>query len=353
VAVSNEIAPGEENRELVISLEPNLLGDFILGLLGQRRSIEQHFNDRYFLVDLKWLLNLDDIIDQRISAQNAGTLVSFGAKIYFDDGRITNLTSRIAFRSFHDISSRIAIGLDLGWTHLIQFPNVKVPEKQEIRFRAFTDLRAASQKPNAKASTFFLASSEQKQELYFSVSFTDLTWGEDMANHVSTFVRSKTRRLDWITRIVRSVDVKTLTPLIFTFGMFGSLYFSERDNFSQQVLEKYRVTRPENLSRLDTNGRLSFLVDATAAQLLRNKDFLWPIIKLFALFFLLSFMMWALGARKASYISLNEHSEAYFSRINHRFEIVKYGVVLASVVGIVGGIFANTIYDYLKALHLF
>jgi hypothetical protein len=353
MAASNETVSDGESRELVIPLEPNSLGDFILGLLGQRRSIEQQFVDRYFVIDLKWLWNLDQIIDQRISAQNSGTLVSFGAKIYFDDGRITNLTSRTSFASFHDISTRIAIGVDLSWTYLIHFPSAKVPEKQEIRFRAFTDARATSEKPKTKTSVFFLASEEQKQILSFSVSFTDLTWGEDMANHMSSFILSKTTRLDWVTRTIRSVDVRTAGPLLFTLGMFGSLYFTERDNHLQRVVEKYKLLNADNAPLVTENEKLQFLVDGVSAQLLRSQNPLLPLIKLFALFLLIVVMSWALRARKASFLSLNEHSDAYFRRTNHRFEIVKYGVVLAAAVGIVGGISANTIYDYLKTLHFF
>jgi hypothetical protein len=63
-------------------------------------------------------------------------------------------------------------------------------------------------------------------------------------------------------------------------------------------------------------------------------------------------LWWALSATKASFLSINAHSDAYYKRTAHRFEIFKYGVVLASVVAIICGIFVNTIYDFLKSLNL-
>jgi hypothetical protein len=209
----SHIDQANENRALVIPLDdPKSLGDFILGLLGQRRSIEQRFDDRWFFIDLNWLWNLDDIIEQRISAQNIGSLVSFSAENFFEDGRITRLTSRQAFRAYHDVSTRVAVGIDISWTYLIKFPNSKTPERQEIRFRAFTDNRAVTEKPPAKASKGFFKSTDHVEELFFSVSFSDLTWGEDISNHMSAFISSKTSRHGWMTRLIKSVDAKIILP---------------------------------------------------------------------------------------------------------------------------------------------
>ncbi|WP_316238368.1 hypothetical protein [Bradyrhizobium sp. SZCCHNR1015] len=351
---SNEPAFSDQGRELIIPLEPALLGEFILGLLGQRRSIDQQFRDRIFLIDIKWLLNLDDIVEQRISSQNAGSLVSFSAKIYYDDGRITNLTSRSAFRSFHDISTRIAIGVELGWAYLIKFPNAKTPEKQEIKFRAFTDRRAMDLKPiTKKGSSLFLASGESDQELSFSVSFTDLTWGEDLANHMSSFVNSKTARFGRITRVAKSIDHRTVVPIVFSFGMLGSIFFSEKDNHSSKVLENYKIVLPSDALNFDFDRKLNFLSESQAVLLLKGVRVFAPLFQLMLVFTALYVISLALAARKASFISVNEHSEAYYNRVSHRFEIFKYGVILASIVGVVAGVFSSSIYEYLKSVHLF
>ncbi|WP_128925437.1 hypothetical protein [Bradyrhizobium guangxiense] len=65
---------------LTIPLESRVLGEFISGLLGQSRSIERQFLDRRFEIDFNWLLNLDQIISQRLASQNQAKLVSFSAK---------------------------------------------------------------------------------------------------------------------------------------------------------------------------------------------------------------------------------------------------------------------------------
>ena len=78
----------KKNSSISIPLnDPRALGDFISGLLGQRRSIERRYDERRFEIDFDWLLNLDQIIAQRVS-QNAPKLVSFSAVFYFKEGNI-------------------------------------------------------------------------------------------------------------------------------------------------------------------------------------------------------------------------------------------------------------------------
>ena len=55
-------------------------------------------------------------------------------------------------------------------------------------------------------------------------------------------------------------------------------------------------------------------------------------------------------SRKASFLSLNNHSKRYFEKYNKNYDFLKYGVLAASAVSIISGVFANRIYDVLKGL---
>lgn len=82
------------SAQIAIPSDTRILGEFIAGLLGQRRSIERTFYDRRFEIDMNWLLNLDQIIAQRLAAQNTAKLVSFSAKFYFANGKVITLEAQ-------------------------------------------------------------------------------------------------------------------------------------------------------------------------------------------------------------------------------------------------------------------
>jgi hypothetical protein len=69
---------------LTLPVELDQLGLFIAGLLGKSQTIEKLIRGP-FLVDRTDLENLYHLIEQRISSQNAATLVGFTAKTIYDN----------------------------------------------------------------------------------------------------------------------------------------------------------------------------------------------------------------------------------------------------------------------------
>jgi hypothetical protein len=63
-------------QQIVIPVAGQQLGQFIMSLLGQRRSIEKSFVTDNLLVRHDWIINLIEIISQRLS-QNKHEIVSF------------------------------------------------------------------------------------------------------------------------------------------------------------------------------------------------------------------------------------------------------------------------------------
>ena len=61
---------------IVIELPKHELGEFIASLLGQPRKISQYFLAQNFCADRNFVVNIVDIIDQRLS-QNSHKLISF------------------------------------------------------------------------------------------------------------------------------------------------------------------------------------------------------------------------------------------------------------------------------------
>ena len=77
----------DANEEINISLpvKKKDLGRFISGLLGQQQTIERDI-DIKFNIDHSWLVNLHDLISQRIHQQADAHLTDFTSVIYFEKG---------------------------------------------------------------------------------------------------------------------------------------------------------------------------------------------------------------------------------------------------------------------------
>ena len=272
-----------ESQQLVVPLDQKALGEFIVSLLGQRRSIERGFRDRRFEIDIEWLINLNEILSQRINSQHEATIVSFSAKFYFDTGKIVTVEDLESFRTYSDISTEASVGADVRWGYLIKFPLAGLPEKQEIRFAAFTDRQIIGgvRTINSRNARSFLSLREGEEWLYYSVGFTNVTWGEDISATLSSYISGKTEALPRWKSYIRNLPVSIGLPFVFSMAVFTSMIISLKTsvstlNQSQDFLfAKYGD--PNNLvAKLNSiDKKLEFLVVATV---IRFKPDFFPLL---------------------------------------------------------------------------
>jgi hypothetical protein len=338
----------DTSTEITIPLDTRVLGEFIADLLGQRRIIERTFADRRFEIDMSWLTNLDQIIEQRLAAQNAGQLMSFSARIYFANGKIVILESQRAFRSFNDMSNELSIGVDLRWTYLIQFPLSKMPEKQEIRFSAFTDKTVAERASESRPSKSFLSFDAERERLSYGIQFTDVTWGEDLSAHIANYITSKTEAIPKWKHNLRGIRSTFLFPVgmmvgivLLTWSVVGEL------PSASGVIEQYGPLKEITNRLQDNTQKLNFLVDITATRMIIEIS-LWPLVKGGIAFISVLGLFYFLLLRKASFISMNDTSRRYLEKYGKNFEFIRYGIGAALVVATIGGLFSSRLYDLIK-----
>jgi hypothetical protein len=164
----------EPDRQLVIPVAGPQLGQFISDLLGQRRRIEKVFLLPNLFASYDQILNVMEVIFQRLN-QNRHSLVAFSCTYYFKNGRRIAVYDIQDFRNFNDLSSDETVGLDINLTYLAEFPTATIPEKQEIRIEAFSDVRIR----------YALHELDEKLPLLkYTIAASHLTWGEDLAHHI-------------------------------------------------------------------------------------------------------------------------------------------------------------------------
>jgi len=335
---------------IVIPLDNRVLGEFISGLLGQSRFMERQFLDRRFEIDLNWLRNLDQIIEQRLSSQNQAKLVSFSARFYFANGKVIIIEDHNAFLSFHDMSNELSTGVDLRWNYLIKFPLAKLPEKQEIRFSAFTDQDAAQQKSEKRKETkSFTSTADEDSSLFIAIHFTDVTWGEDIYGHMVTYVIAKTEAISKFASVTRKTRSFLLLPttaaMVAMITTFWSLYSSTSAGLAK-LTEKFGDLEKPSVPTID--AKLDLLLGLALAR--RNID-IFPIVPFFRAALILGVLFglyFLVRTVKASFININDYSDRYLVKYGRNYEFIRYGIGATLLVGILGGVFANKIYDVIK-----
>jgi hypothetical protein len=90
---------GDKKTSIVLPLKKQDLGNFISSLLGQQQSIERDL-DVTFDINHSWLVNLHELLDQRINQQADAQLMSFTFIIYFANGLRRTLTTVEALKCY-------------------------------------------------------------------------------------------------------------------------------------------------------------------------------------------------------------------------------------------------------------
>lgn len=192
--------------DLTLIIPRNKLGEFIGSLLGQQRKIERSFEGGHFIATHDWILNIIDIFEQRL-AQNRHSLMSFRCRFFFEDGRIHTVETIDAFRAYNDLSNKMSVGVDISVTYAVEFPDSANPEKQEIRVEVFSDF-------SIKETASSASKREKRAKIQYMVSFTNLTFGEDISRHISTYIETIYKR-DWVTKARSLMSSEVLRLLSF------------------------------------------------------------------------------------------------------------------------------------------
>jgi hypothetical protein len=186
MATGSDLTAMATGPDLTLTIPRKKLGEFIGLLLGQQRKIERSFEGGHFIATHDWILNIIDIFEQRMQ-QNTHSLVSFRCSFYFEDGRIYTVETIDAFRAYNDLSNKLSVGVDILVTYVVEFPGAETPEKQEIRIEVFSDF-------SVKETGSSPSKTEKRAKIQYMISFTNLTFGEDISRHISAYIETIYKR---------------------------------------------------------------------------------------------------------------------------------------------------------------
>ena len=192
-------------------------------------------------------------------------------------------------------------------------------------------------------------SAEDVERLWYSIAFTDITWGEDISAHMNNYIMSKTEQLSSWRQNVSTAGLAIWLPLALILGMVTTMWsvLGNIDAQFTEILKQYGdlSNYVKGLKSLD--DKLDFLIKLDIA---REKIgfplfvFIKPLAYIVSMFFILYLFL----IRKKSYILINEYSSRCYKRYDKSYDYIVGGLLVGAVVSVLAGLFSNSIYDYFK-----
>jgi len=239
------------DSKLILPVEGHQLAEFIYSLLGQRRTIEKIFRVKSLSVTHEQLINLVELVNQRV-AQNASELVTTKCSIYFKSGRAITVFDQQSFVTLNDLSNELTIGADLRLTYLVRFSGANTPEKQDVRIELFSDYHPRNF-PGLRRG-------RGEPLLKFTIETTNLTWGEDISNHLNTAL-SHLLMEDVFSQIGNFVWKYTEAPFVALIGLL----------LSSLLILSWAASGVFDQTTIDLKKRLSELTNDSGLSLIDKK----------------------------------------------------------------------------------
>src|SRR6185436_4636512 len=169
--------------------------EFVVGLLGKPQTIDGIVKGA-FEIGVTEIRNVYELINQRITQQNDGTLIQFNARINFSDESSILINSIEELLPYNVIKPVISTAIHLSFQYLIRFLDKKVPEKQEINI-SFIPSREKLEDSEITFGEKTVQSFAQRVTpevsmgfIQFTIKHTARTWGADIESLLSNHFKS-------------------------------------------------------------------------------------------------------------------------------------------------------------------
>ena len=187
----------------------NQFKEFIKGLLGKPQTITKYIHGN-FEIHLNDLQNLYDLVSQRVTQQNHGTLTQFTSKIYYDDKSSIQLGSYNELITYNEVKPIISEAVKLSWDFLIQFSDKQQPEKQVIEI-----LIVSSKGRDMNESNIPFLVMNPQGFIRIHIEHTARSWGADIENMLTNQIESLLKQPNKFKSFIR----KKSNPISLSFAI--------------------------------------------------------------------------------------------------------------------------------------
>jgi hypothetical protein len=333
----------ESDREIILPISETKLAEFILSLLGQRRTITKTFRVPNLVATYNWVVDVFQTLEQRVS-QNKSQFVALKCILYFKSGKTITLYEKESFLSFSDPSHEESSGFDLNVTYLVEFPSAGKIEKQDVRIEVFSDVTGRDYPGYRKDFPDPL--------LKYAIQTTNLTWGEDISTHINNKFRTVVYK-DMIYNFVSffnrsSVVMAGLMSVLLMTSILFVTFLAGRPSLRGSHLKSLTTNFVDGSPFQQINQKLDALIAAemyvapppSISAILSNPSSYIAVLAI-ALVALAVFLIWRY--RMIRVVALNAFTQQKLERELKVRENIRWTIVVSLVVGICAGVLATRI----------
>lgn len=325
---------------------PEKIGKFISSLLGQPQTIAREIS-AIFDVDLSWFNHVHALIEQRIRQQNEAALMSFQAKIFYNDGLTRTLESVEALQHFAETKKVRSTGIELHWSYVVKFPGKDLPEKQDITLKV--------EEQATKFVVLGLQSSRTRLvsglgRIAYSISHTERTWGDDIETILRQEIELITQKTEWYEKYFETAFI-ILGVILLVAGFLFPDYMNER--LQTQALAKLQpmishIADPQAFAALDVSKKLDFIAQSVnPANAIPKVGIKYRIFSAIAgLALLLMCFGWS-EIRRVSHVVLTKEAEIYRTTTRRKEQRRFLVIFISFAASIAAGVLGNYVYLYL------
>jgi hypothetical protein len=172
---------------------------------------------------LEKLLDLFQIIEQRIKQQNEGNLLDFRATVSYKDNSSVLLSGFEHLVSYNEPLPLVAKSIEMTWQYLIKFKDKPTPEKQEITIAFITAVDFRSYFDDDLEYGHF------RNKVTIKISHTARTWGADiesmLTKHLSVMVKPMNKIQKMLMRMHVNFYSNIIPAFFFTVTLLTTFLF--------------------------------------------------------------------------------------------------------------------------------
>jgi len=350
---SVQITPKERVEEgfVVFPYNERQFRDFIKSLLGSPQTISNSFYGA-FEIEVGDINNLYQLILQRITQQNEGSLIQFKSKVVYSDNSSVELNSIEELLTYNEIRPVVSRSVHLTWDFIVRFRDKETSEKQRIQLSLVSSGRALPA-IDAVLQEEFRRTGTISGFINFRIEHTARTWGADiealLTNHIKSLLKKPTTIKKFISD--HSGKIGMGTGVLFFLVVLGGCIISLQEFTQNQLIKLHHILpKSENVDLYVVKTTINELANMIAGGQWPQFVFALVAFMLVALIGAFFFAIWIVENAERdepSFILLTKESFKNRTATLGKLKRKWISFIFALILSITTGVLSNVIFGML------
>jgi hypothetical protein len=345
-----------EETSITLPLDQKNFRDFISAILGKPQTLTSVIFVS-FEIKQEDLLNIFNLIDQRVNQQNRANLIQFSTKVIYSDNSTRLLSSYDELNTYTEPRDVIPIAVHLQISYLIRFNDSKSPdgfgkpEKQEIEISIVTSKIRRYRAVNFESINLFPFETDGHFEII--IKHTAITWGSDiesiLTKHLKTLLKDESKIKTFIKAHSGGIGLGIGT-LFFIVCIIFSILNTEKVNTAQLEKIKAVVIENESISIESLNKKINFIIENGLSTLGNTQSLIVSLFLILSFIISIVLAIWvgmSADTSSPSFLLLTRSAEKNKQKQDKKEKKQWRSFMLSIIISVLTGVLSNYIFTYL------